>query len=248
MRIIYTLLTALALTATAAADGKITGVQVYPPDIHLSTKADLQRLIVVATRDDGVTLDVTAAAKIELADTKLCRLEKNTLYPAADGQTTLAVEYQGFQSTAKIEIKDAKADRPISFQLDVMPTFMRAGCNTGSCHGAARGKDGFMLSLFGYDPDGDYDRITRQAATRRVNLALPDQSLMVTKAIGAVPHTGGTRYTADSDLNKTVVRWLEAGAPKDAADVAKPVSMEILPRQAVLEGEGATQRFTARAK
>src|SRR5688500_785695 len=121
MRTTCPVLWTLMLAAAAAADGKITGVQVYPPDIHLSTKADLQRIIVVATRDDGVTLDVTAAAKVELADSKLCRLDKNTLYPAADGQTTLAVEYQGFQSTAKIEVKDAAADRPISFQLDVMP-------------------------------------------------------------------------------------------------------------------------------
>ena len=43
-----------------------------------------------------------------------------------------------------------------------MPVFMRAGCNTGSCHGAARGKDGFRLSLFGFDPDGDHYRLTRE--------------------------------------------------------------------------------------
>src|SRR5688572_29203801 len=237
MRIIYTLLTALALTATAAADGKITGVQVYPPDIHLSTKADLQRLIVVATRDDGVTLDVTAAAKIELADTKLCRLEKNTLYPAADGQTTLAVEYQGFQSTAKIEIKDAKADRPISFQLDVMPVFMRAGCNTGSCHGAARGKDGFRLSLFGYDPEGDHFRLTREIGVRRINLALPRESLLMEKSAGQVPHTGGKRFALESEYYATILKWLEGGAPLDAGPVATVDRVELSPPAAVLEGE-----------
>ena len=54
-----------------------------------------------------------------------------------------------------------------------MPVFMRAGCNTGSCHGAARGKDGFRLSLFGFDPEGDYNRLTREMVGRRVNLAVP---------------------------------------------------------------------------
>ncbi|MCX7429510.1 MAG: hypothetical protein NTY17_00610, partial [Planctomycetia bacterium] len=34
-----------------------------------------------------------------------------------------------------------------SFRRDVMPVFFRAGCNAGTCHGSARGKDGFMLSL-----------------------------------------------------------------------------------------------------
>jgi len=33
-----------------------------------------------------------------------------------------------------------------SFRQDIMPVFFRAGCNAGTCHGAAKGKDGFMLS------------------------------------------------------------------------------------------------------
>src|SRR5688500_10672525 len=61
-----------------------------------------------------------------------------------------------------------------SFRQDVMPIFFRAGCNAGSCHGASRGKDGFMLSLFGYDPQGDYFRVTQEMAGRRVNVASPE--------------------------------------------------------------------------
>ena len=53
-------LVALSLLATAAsAQQKFTALQVYPPDVHLSTKQDLQRFVVVATREDGVTLEVT---------------------------------------------------------------------------------------------------------------------------------------------------------------------------------------------
>ena len=130
------------------------------------------------------------------------------------------------------------ADRPISFKLDVMPVFMKAGCNSGACHGSARGKDGFHLSLFGYDPDGDYQRLTRELSTRRLNLALPAESLLLTKATGKVPHTGGTRFKEDSHLYATIMRWLEAGAPEDPPTLATPVSMEMLPKQVVLEGEG----------
>src|SRR5438876_2812629 len=83
--------------------------------------------------------------------------------------------------------------RPVSFRLDVMPVFFRAGCNSGGCHGAARGKDGFHLSLFGYDPAGDYFRLTQQIVGRRVDLAAPAQSLLLLKATGMVPHTGGRR-------------------------------------------------------
>ena len=124
---------------------------------------------------------------------------------------------------------------------------MRAGCNTGSCHGAARGKDGFNLSLFGYDPEGDYYRITREQATRRLNLALPQRSLLLEKTSGAVPHTGGKRFEADSQYYQTLLAWVEAGAPKDAGDVPTVTGVEIFPGQAVLEGKGATQQFVVRA-
>ena len=75
--------------------------------------------------------------------------------------------------------------KPVSFRLDVMPVFFRAGCNSGGCHGAAAGKDGFHLSLFGYDPAGDYYRLTQQIVGRRIDLAAPEQSLLLQKSLGA---------------------------------------------------------------
>lgn len=233
-----------ALTAPAA---NVTRIDVYPPDINLNTKLDFQRLIVVATRDDGVTMDVTNAAAVRLADAAPARLDGRTLYPAADGGTTLEVEYQGFKASAAVAVKDAAADRPISFHLDVMPVFMRAGCNTGSCHGAARGKDGFNLSLFGYDPKGDYYRVTREETVRRINLAVPASSLLIEKSTGTVAHTGGKRFEADSQYNKTLLRWLEAGAPSDAGEPPVVSELQIFPPQAVIEGAGSTQQFLARA-
>ena len=53
-------------TTTAASAANVTRIDVYPPDVNLNTKLDLQRFIVVATRDDGVTLDVTTAAAVKL--------------------------------------------------------------------------------------------------------------------------------------------------------------------------------------
>ena len=237
-----------ALAGTALAEPKITAINVYPPDINLATKVDQQRFVVVASRDDGVTLDVTGQAAVKLVDASLCRLDKNCLYPQADGQTTLEVEYQGFKTAATVAVKDSAADRPISFQLDVMPLFMRAGCNTGSCHGAARGKDGFRLSLFGFDPQGDYFRITREIGTRRINLASPKDSLIIEKSTGSVPHTGGKRFAPDSEYCKTMLAWLEAGAPNDAGPTPAVLGVDLFPPTAVLEGEGASQQFIARAR
>ena len=50
-----------------------------------------------------------------------------------------------------------------SFRNHVESVFSKAGCNSGACHGALAGKKGFKLSLRGFDPDGDYFYITRQA-------------------------------------------------------------------------------------
>src|SRR5437763_749412 len=84
MRSLICLLISASFVVTAAADGRLTDLNVYPPDINLNTKADQQRFIVVATRDDGVTLDVTAQSQIKLLDPKLCRLDGDMLYPQAD--------------------------------------------------------------------------------------------------------------------------------------------------------------------
>ena len=115
----------------------------------------------------------------------------------------------------------------VSFRRDVMPVLFKAGCNSGTCHGSARGKDGFHLSLFGYDPRGDYFRITQQLIGRRVNTAVPEQSLLLRKAIGAVPHTGGKRFSKDSEYYQTLSRWIAAGAPDDEGDVPETVGLEL---------------------
>ena len=196
---------------------------VYPPDVNLTTSRDRQSFIVVATRADGVTLDVTAEAKATLANPALAKLEGNTLYPAGRRRHDAGARIRAARrSTLPVKVAQATPiDRPISFKLDVMPVFMRAGCNTGSCHGAARGKDGFNLSLFGFDPDGDYHRITHEIGFRRINLALPRESLLMQKADGTVPHTGGKRFAAGQRVLPTrCLRWLEAGVPHDPAEVA----------------------------
>ncbi len=219
---------------------------VYPPAVKLSTRADSQRVIVVATRADGVTADVTAEAKLVLADPAPCRLDGPTLSPVADGKTALKVQWQSLQAPAvPVTVTQATADRPVSYMLDVMPVFTRTGCNTGSCHGAARGKDGFRLALLGSDPRGDYQRITREQATRRINLAVPADSLLLQKAIGAVQHTGGKRFGTDSAYYKALRDWLAAGAVNDFDKAPACTGLTIYPPAAVLEGKGTKQPFIA---
>jgi hypothetical protein len=246
------LIAALALAAAVAApgyagDSEPPVVNVYPADIELSTSRDRQSFVVQATAADGVTRDVTDDAAIAVPEALVNR-KGNVLTPKADGSAEMTVAYGGRQIRVPILVRQATVDRPISFKLDVMPVFMRAGCNTGSCHGAARGKDGFRLSLFGFDPDGDWFRLTREMSGRRISVAIPEECLLIEKSIGSVQHSGGERFSAKTELYDTLMRWLSAGAPKDSPDVAKPVALELFPPKLVLQGEGSTQRMTVRAK
>ncbi|MCA9262491.1 MAG: DUF1549 domain-containing protein [Planctomycetales bacterium] len=239
----------LGATSNArAGEAQPEEIRVYPADVHLSTIRDKQSIIVQAVYADGTTRDVTELAKLTLSSDNVARLEGNFLSPLADGHAEVHVEFAHHTTTLPVDVEGAGVDPPISFELDVMPVFMKTGCNTGSCHGAARGKDGFRLSLFGFDPVGDYFRLTREMSGRRVNLALPEQSLLMQKGAGLVPHTGGKRFEMDSEYADTLMRWLKSGSAPDAGELPKVTSVEIYPRGAVLDGEGATQRLSVRAK
>jgi hypothetical protein len=146
------------------------------------------------------------------------------------------------------EPKAPVAPKVPSFRLDVMPVFFRAGCNSGGCHGAAIGKDGFHLGLFGYDPAGDYWRITQQIVGRRIDLSVPDQSLLLLKAIGAVPHSGGRRFKKDSEYYQTVLRWIQAGAPDDAESVPSVTGISLVPDKFVFTGKVKTEPLKVVAK
>jgi hypothetical protein len=244
------LLTAFSVLSVAPGSfaASLQSLIVYPPDVQLTTSRARQSVVVQATFTDGITRDVTAESKFTLTNTALAKFDGSALIPAADGSGELKVEYAGKTVTAPVVVKDAAADRPISFKRDVMPVFMRSACNQGTCHGAARGKDGFRLSLFGFDPDGDHHRLCREMPGRRINLAIPAESLLIEKATGKVPHTGGERIKPGSEYYQTLMRWLEAGAPNEPPDVAKPVSVELYPFAMVLDGKGERQRMSVRAK
>jgi Protein of unknown function (DUF1549)/Protein of unknown function (DUF1553) len=247
-----TLLTFLALglaTSSFAGEATLSKVEVFPGDVHLSTARDRQSLVVQATYADGITRDVTSQAKMTPANPALIRLDGCVLNPVADGETTLDVAFEGQTIRVPVKVTQATAMPTLSFRLDVMPVFMRSGCNTGSCHGAARGKDGFRLSLFGFDPDGDHFRLTREMIGRRVNLAVPDDSTVLEKSIGAVTHTGGKRMEKGDAYYNTIKSWIESGVPSDdVSKLPKVESVELYPKTAVLDGEKSTQQMTVRAK
>jgi hypothetical protein len=223
--------------------------EVFPAEVNLKFKRDRQSIVCRTTEASGINRNVTGEAKVTFADPTKAKFENGVVLPLADGETKMRVEHAGSVVEIPVKVEAVATDPTISFRNDVMPVFMRNGCNGGGCHGASRGKDGFRLSLFGYNPDGDYQNITREQIGRRINLALPETSMLLTKSIGEAPHTGGKLFTKDSESYSLIHRWLEAGAPLEAEkDIAVPVSAEILPKSLLLESPGQKFRITVRAK
>ncbi|MEY2408594.1 MAG: hypothetical protein QOF48_1264 [Verrucomicrobiota bacterium] len=229
------------------AASKLVDFKVFPAEIRLTSRQDRQSIVAQAAYGDGATRDVTDAAAYTFNGKTIARLDKGMIVPLTDGRTELQIKFEGRSVTVPISVVHSDEVPPLSFKLDVMPVFMKAGCNSGACHGSSRGKDGFRLSLFGFDPDGDYNRLTREQIGRRVNLALPEESLLLEKGLGIVNHTGGERFKKGDPLYNTLLHWIELGAIKDPTNTARVVSVEVMPRQCVLEGSNALQRLTVRA-
>ena len=233
----------IAFTGHALAD-----VKVYPSEITLSGARDFQQIVVQHIDNDGVTVDATNQSSISIEDSNIARIVDRTILPLANGKTKATIQLvdsSGSDTTIQIPIlvNLASADPPLSFQREVVPILTKTGCNSGRCHGAARGKDGFMLSLFGYDAVGDHHRLTKQISGRRINFAVPEDSLLLRKSVGTVTHTGGKRFSPDSDYYTSIKRWIEEGATFDEIENAEPVSLHLYPPRATLVGEGSRQSF-----
>ncbi len=225
----------------------LDSIVAYPSSVTLETASDFHSVIVYGQYSDASTRDITQRAIYKLTDSSLAQLTHTTLTPIKDGKTELRITLGDKSVTVPITVVDASKKRPVSFQLDVMPVITAAGCNTGSCHGSARGQDGFRLSLFGFDPKGDYQRLSTEYPGRRLNKAIPEASLFLTKAAGQVPHTGGKILLPDSSGYKTLLEWVKNGAHYDAKDIAQPTGIEVSPQQTVIKGEDQNSSYTVRA-
>ncbi len=102
----------------------------------------------------------------------------------------------------------------LHFDTDIIPILTKAGCNAGACHGAAAGRGGFHLSLFGSDPASDYDAIVHQFEGRRVNLARAESSLLLKKPGGELDHEGGTPLLDDPAGREILLKWIQSGAQR----------------------------------
>lgn len=194
-------------------------------------------------RPDGRHVDLTARAAWRAEPSGVVAIEPGGyIRPLAAGSVTIhALDGDKRLASSEVTVSDP-AQRPWDFAADIVPIFTRQGCNAGGCHGKSDGQNGFHLSLFGYDPEGDYQALTHEGGGRRVSVFAPDSSLLLQKATGRVPHQGGMRIAPGSDSHQALRAWVEAGAPFRRGEVhGEVVAVTVDPPAVFLAGPGAQQ-------
>ncbi len=222
-------------TLTVESGGRKDGFRLAGRDAAL-------QLIVTGQYASGQTRDLTRSAKYESSPAGLVAIDETGLVTALkEGKAVVTVKSGAITATTQITVTNLVNDLPVNFTNQVAPVFTKFGCNAGACHGKADGQNGFKLSLLGFEPIEDYEFLTREARGRRISPSAPDASLLLRKAAGFIPHGGGKKLDPNSPYYRIVKRWIEQGAPFGNPGDAAVVRIEVLPRERVLDLEGAQQ-------
>jgi hypothetical protein len=220
----------------------LTRIEIVPSSIEFAGPRYSQRLLVEGTFADGHQEDLTSQAHITSSDGKIAVVDKDDfVQPRADGHATVAATVENQRASASLDVKNYSKITPLSFRNDVLPVMTKMGCNSGPCHGAAAGKNGFKLTLRGYDPEVDYYTLTHQALARRTERMEPAKSLILLKPTLTIPHGGGRRFMLDSPEYKVISGWIAHGMPAPQETDARVTKIQVLPREASLRPGGKQQ-------
>jgi hypothetical protein len=215
--------------------------------------ADDPGLQLLAADDAEPTRDRTAQVTWTAEPSGLAAIEPGGyLRPVGPGVVTIKAALPGASDAPPAEAKVTiapRTSRAWDFGEDIVPILTRMGCNTGSCHGRLEGQNGFHLSLFGYDPAGDYQAVARDGGQRRLSRMAPEESLFLVKASGRAPHGGGRRLAIGSPEYQVLLAWVRDGAPEHRGTIHGPVaSVRVEPEGAIRLGEPGSRQLRVLAR
>src|SRR4051794_19292029 len=159
MRIVSSLVVGLSVISGLGA--RTADLKIYPPEVRVHIGSEGQTLLLIATDDDGVSREVPAnEAAFTIADNAMASLASTRVVKGnQQGDTELRVSFDGVSARVPLHVLPERPHE-LSFINDIVPIFTRVDCANSNCHGSVRGQKGFKLSLFGSDPELDYDAIT----------------------------------------------------------------------------------------
>ena len=241
-----------ALGGPAAASDKVIpakppvpalkGLRLEPGSLTLAHSRDARKVLVLGERKDGGIVDLTSEASLKPEGDTVTVDTDHFLTAKTTGKTTVRVTVGGLSASLPVEVTSVE-NRPVGFVRDLEPVLGRANCNQGTCHGSAKGKNGFKLSLRGYDPEYDYQALIQDLAGRRFNRVNVDESLMLQKPLADVPHEGGQAIRPGSRYHTLLRQWIAEGARYEDPAPARPKELTVLPSAVEIDLPGRQQQF-----
>ena len=232
-------------TVPAPPPPAIRALELRPAQITLADLRDERRVLVLGKTDHGV-IDLTASASFSSSSSAV-EISNGWLRAQAPGSAEVLVTAAGLKAKLPVQVTSATAS-DVRFVRDIQPVLAKLGCNAGTCHGSAQGKNGFKLSLRGYDTEFDYHALVNDIGGRRFNRAKPEESLMLQKPTGEVPHEGRQALKPGSREYKLLHDWIVQGTKNEQAKEARATSIEILPGDVEMDLPGREQQMLVIAK
>jgi hypothetical protein len=231
----------------AANAFEVSQIRLEPSRIEFTSSREYRRVLVIGKSEKLGEVDLTRSATFSVSSDCVRVDAEGYLIPARDGEATVSVTAGGRKAELPVSVRGLGQASPVSFVRDVQPILNKVGCTSGLCHGAAKGKNGFKLSLRGYDPQFDYYALAHDLSGRRVNRVDPPRSLMLMKPTAQVAHGGGLRLDPDSRYYRTVLQWISEGVNFGDPQAGHIEKLEVLPAEILMRRPGLSHQLVVLA-
>ena len=232
------LVTLTGTLSMTSAQGEPTDFTVLPPQVSFDRRFDQAQLLVCRTKSDGSVdercEDLTRRATFSSSNPTVVSVrEAGRLLAEGNGTAEIVVHVDGLSRSVPVQVTGFAEHSEIGFVEQILPVLAKAGCNAGACHASQQGKGGFVLSVFGYDPEADHRMMVREQMQRRINRAAPFESLVLRKPTLDVPHGGGRRLEPGSVDYQILATWIQNGAPGPKSDAPRVARLTVTPPRRV---------------
>jgi Protein of unknown function (DUF1553)/Protein of unknown function (DUF1549) len=214
-----------------------------PAKAELDTPRATLQLVATGKYAHDRVRDLTADVKLTSSDPNVARVKGSLIVPVSDGTAKITAKIGNREATAEVVVRGVDASVPVSFKNETLPALTKAGCNMGACHGSPSGKNGFRLSLRGFDPPLDILTLRTEYYGRRTNLMDPAESLILKKPLMEVPHGGGRRLRKGDACYQVLFDWIAGGMPIDGSSTPELVKIVASPSLRVFHDGGKRQQL-----
>jgi hypothetical protein len=246
--VLWVLFATGALRAGAATQLKsspapaVRKIKLEPESITLEDGRDTRKVLVFGETDAKARIDLTSGAVLKSDSPNIEIDSEGYIHGRSKGQASVTIFAAGREARLLVKVESAAVPE-VRFVRDIEPLLSKAGCNAGTCHGSAKGKNGFKLSLRGYDPDFDYQALVNDLSGRRINRVKVEESLMLLKPLAEVPHEGRQAIKPGSREYEVLRQWIAQGAKFEDPATARADRVEILPAEVNLTLPGVAQQI-----